>query len=161
MNLEDPYWKLRPPPPHPLDEICGCPGAPPVVLSPALSCNPIRCADCNLEVPPERLGFSEELAEELAFWTTFHDAFYHLWLDSGEFESWAKSQLSDVASPVSVRGLELCRKLNEIRNCYYWWFQDTADDDFKPMVNCPRCAASLAERKNRLVCESCKILVAN
>src|SRR5207249_2147529 len=96
MDSDDPYWKLKPPPPAPHDEVCSCAGQPAIVLRSALSYNPIACADCNLEVPPERLGFSEKLAEEIAFWRTFHDAFFHLWLDSAEFEQWARGQLSDV-----------------------------------------------------------------
>ncbi|NQU20700.1 MAG: DUF2310 family Zn-ribbon-containing protein [Candidatus Nealsonbacteria bacterium] len=161
MTNNDPYWKLKPPSPTPDDELCSCLGDPAVVLQPHLSCNPISCADCNLEVPPERLGFSEQLADELASWRTFHDCFFHLWLDSAEFEAWAKSQLFDPQSPVNTRGLALRQSLAECRPCYYWWFLDTDAEDFQQVSMCPRCKRNLSSRGSRSVCEDCWIIVAN
>ncbi len=72
----DPYWKLKSPPPTPDDELCSCAGSPPIMLQAHLSPNPVSCIACNLEVAPERIGFSESLAEKLAFWQSFHDCFY-------------------------------------------------------------------------------------
>lgn len=100
----DQYWKLRPPTPTPEDEICACNSVTPVVLQSKLSPNPLSFARCNLEVPPERIGFDERLADFLASWRNFHDSFYSLWLDSGEFEEWAKGQLCDPVSAVNTRG---------------------------------------------------------
>src|SRR6188768_378604 len=116
----DPYEKLRPPPPTPEDELCSCVGSPPIVLQAHLSSNPISCADCNLEVPPEHVGFSEAIAEQIAYWRTFHDCFYMLWLYSGEFEDCAKAQLENPISAVNMRGLELVSDLNTLRRTYYW-----------------------------------------
>ncbi len=155
------YWKLRPPLPTPADELCSCAGSPPVMLQPHLSPNPLSCFACNFEVPPERIGFSEALAEELACWQSFHDCFYRLWLDSGEFESWAKAQLSDPCSPVNKRGLELVSKLSSFRPAYYWWFQDTGADDFLPLSRCPTCSGELSKQNRRNTCEQCSIVVAN
>jgi hypothetical protein len=157
----DPYWKLRPPPPTPGDELCSCAGSPPLMLQPHLSSNPLSCIACNLEVPPERVGFSAALAEELAFWQSFHNCFYHLWLDSGEFESWAKAQLSDPNSPVNKRGLELVSKLNSFRRAYFWWFQDTGAEDFQALSRCPACHGEFSQRHRRNTCEQCSIVVAN
>ena len=156
----DPYW-IRPLPPTPEEELCSCPEAPPIVLQAHLSSNPVSCLACNLEVPPERVGFSETLAEKLAFWQSFHDCFYLLWLDSGEFESWARAQLDDPASPVNKRGLELVSELNALHPAYYWWFQDNGAEDFQPLSQCPACQSDLAEQHGRLVCEQCSIVVAN
>jgi ribosomal protein S27AE len=161
MSDSDPYWKLRPMPPTPEDEICACTSSPPVVLQPHLSPNPLSCLVCNLEVPPERIGFSSALAEALAFWRTFHDCFYHLWLDSGEFESWARAQLETPESPVNTRGLRLVAELNRSRRAYYWWFQDSGVETFQPATHCPRCATPLASAGQRWLCESCSIVVAN
>jgi hypothetical protein len=157
----DPYWKLRPPPPTPDGELCSCAGTPSLVLQAHLSYNPLSCIACNLEVPPERVGFSEALAEKLAFWQSFHDCFFRFWLDSGEFESWAKTQLEDPRSPVNTRGLELVAELRALRPTYYWWFQDNGAEDFQPLSRCPACQNVLLERLGRHVCEQCFIVVAN
>jgi hypothetical protein len=98
-----------------------------------------------LEVPPERLGISPKLGGELAFWRTLHDAFYHLWLASGEYESWAKAQLSNITSPVNTVGLGLCIQLNATRPCYYWWFVDTSED-FEPLPTATRAYVSKTSR---------------
>jgi predicted nucleic acid-binding Zn ribbon protein len=158
---DDPYWKLKPPAPTPAHEICSCLDHHPIVLQCHLSYNPISCLECNLEVPPERIGFSAQLAEDLAFWRTFHDSFHHLWLESAEFESWAFEQLSNPTSSVNTRGLALSDALNSHRRCYYWWFQDSGADDFQPTTKCPQCPLPLTSRSIRLVCEVCSIVVAN
>ncbi len=58
--MSDPYFKLRSPEPTPPDELCTCLGVPPIKLMCALGYNPVHCMDCNLEVPPERLGFDAQ-----------------------------------------------------------------------------------------------------
>lgn len=131
------------------------------MLQAHLSSNPLSCIACNLEVSPERVGFSEAFAEKLAFWRSFYDCFYLLWLDSGEFESWAKAQLADPGSPVNKRGRELVAELGAIHPTYYWWFQDTGAEDFQPLSRCPICQNSFAERHSRYVCDQCSIVVAN
>ncbi len=156
---EDPYWRLRPPPPTPSDDICSCSGSPPIMLQAHLSSNPISCITCNLEVPPERIGFSEPLCEWLAYWQQFHDCFFLLWLDSGEFESWAKAQLEDPESPVNKQGLELVSDLNSLRRAYYWLFQDTDVKDFQPLSRCPVCQGELSEQHGRNTCEQCSIVI--
>ncbi len=161
MPENDPYWKLKPGPPTPADEICSCKEANPIVLCYAISENPIRCADCNFEVPAERLRPTPELADEIASWREFYGCFYKLWLDSGEFENWARVQLSDPHSAANERGYMVCAKLSTIRPCYYWWFQDTGADNFKPISQCPKCNGNLIKKFGKSVCESCSIIVAN
>jgi hypothetical protein len=157
----DPYWKLRPLPPTPEDEICSCTGSPAVALQPHLSPNPLACLACNLEVPPERIGFSSELAEGLAHWQRFHDCFEFLWLDSGEFESWARAQLENPSSPVNTRAFRLVAELNESCRVYYSWFQDTTAEGFRPITECPKCRAPLVKAGTRWLCEPCSIAVFN
>jgi hypothetical protein len=158
----DPYWKLRPPEATPPEELCQCSGEPPLLLRSVLGFNPLACAACNREVPPEKISLPPELAEPLAFWGSFHDCFFRLWLDSREFEAWAAAELSDPASPVNRRGLALRERLEPVRRTYYWWFQDPGAESFRPLSECPRCSASLLVRGLvGLVCEECSILVAN
>jgi len=168
LTDNDPYWKLRVPPPTPENEICARTSVTPVVPQPHLSPNPLSCARCNLEVPPERIGFDQGLAEELANWQQLHDCFYFLWLDSGEFEDWAETHLHDPFSVVNSRGLVLTSKVSNFRRCYLWWFQDEGADDWIPARICPRCSGVLEiqfkiERPqggSLLVCESCSVALA-
>lgn len=162
MVEPDPYWKLRPPPPTPPEDLCSCTGSRPLLLRSALGPNPLACAGCNLEVPPERLAISPQLAESLATWRSFHDCFYLLWLDSREFEEWARRQLSEPNSPVNARGLSLRAELAQVRRTYYWWFQDPGADDFVPFAACPICQGKLSEAGLvGVVCDNCSVLVAN
>jgi len=158
QDKADRYWKLRPAPPTPEDELCSCPDRPPIVLQPHLSANPVSCFECNHEVLPEDVGYSSATAEKLADWQRFHDCFYFLWLDSREFASWAKAQLEDPLSPVNRRGLELVAELNHIRRTYYWWFEDTATADWKPRTQCPRCQSDLVEQQTHRLCEPCSVV---
>jgi hypothetical protein len=128
------------------------------VLLSRLTSNPLACLVCGLEVPPERIGFSSDLAEALAVWRMFHDSFYYLWLDSGEFESWAKAQLENPASAVNTRGLELVKRLNEHHRAYYCWFNSSCERDVPRF--CQRCNTVLLETRSRLLCEACSIAIA-
>jgi hypothetical protein len=164
-DTTDPYWKLRPPPPTPDDDICTCPSTTPVLLVSKLSPNPLSCARCNLEVPPERVEFDADLADALASWRDFHDCFFLLWLDSGEFEAWAATQLRDPSSVVNTRGLSLAVRVSTFRRCYLWWFQDYSSPDWQEPTECPRCSRKLEARFHGerpgggtlFVCEHCSL----
>lgn len=166
---DDPYLKLRPQPATPPDEICACSSDAPIVLQVHLTPNPLSCARCNLEVPPERIGLDPPLVEAVAAWRAFYQAFDTLWLDSGEHEDWAASHLSNPNSPVNLRGLALVRRLNERRRTYLWWFWP-ADESGEVAVpaGCPRCSQPLETRfagerpqgGSLLVCDACSIAIA-
>jgi hypothetical protein len=166
QSFMNPYWKLAPSPPTPLDEICPCDDVTPIVLCAKATPNPLSCARCNLEVPPERIGFAAALADQVAGWRDFHDSFYHLWLDSGEFEAWAAAQLTNPTSVVNERGVALARQLSAWRTCFLWWF--VADAESAPPDSCPRCQATLqtlfrGERPangSLRVCTACFVAVA-
>lgn len=134
----------------------------PIKLMDALSYNPLHCIDCNLERTPESLDLSESLAQSIAFWRDVHNAIDHLWLDSNEYEAWAKEQLEDINSPVNRRGLVLCKDLNAICRCYYWYFQDQSSDEFEPMTHCPNCHEPFTLYANgifrQFTCEQCGII---
>jgi hypothetical protein len=155
----DPYSELRPVPPTPDDEICRCADRPPIVLQDHLSLNPIACLKCNGEVQPERIGFPATIAKHLAYWRHLHAAIYALWLDSGDYEVWARTQLADPGGQLNVQGLEIVRELNKYDRTYYWWFQDESADDFTPLSRCPRCSAILVPAVVHSVCEACSIVV--
>jgi predicted nucleic acid-binding Zn ribbon protein len=163
--VKDPdiYSKLRPPAPTPDDEICSCSGKPPIKLMYALGDNPIHCMDCNLEVLPDSLGLNENLVQAIAHWRHVHAALYHLWLDSGEYERWAAEQLYDLINDMNHEGREVQRDLNDIRRCYYMYFQDESADDYQPLEDCPSCKRPLVAydkfRVPQRVCETCSIVV--
>ena len=164
-NFTSPYSRLLPQPATEADEICQCENGPPVLLQPHLTRNPLSCGRCNLEVPPERLGFDAALADALASWRNFHDSFFYLWLDSGEFEDWAAAQLREPSSVVNVRGLDLARRLSIGHPVYLWWFQDEGAPGWMPATRCPRCSSALDVRFSGerpqggelRVCDSCLI----
>lgn len=161
----DKYSRLRPQGQTPDSEICKCSGRPPIVLQSHLTNNPISCADCNLEVSLDELNFTSDLADKIADWRNFHDCFYNLWLDSGEFEKWAEEQLSSADSPVNKRGLILRDKIAKNIKCYFWWFVGNFTLDIKPFIKCPNCSGHLTKRENKYnvetnVCGHCNIIIA-
>jgi Zn-ribbon-containing, possibly nucleic-acid-binding protein (DUF2310) len=155
----DPYFKLRPEPPTPEDDLCQCADRPPIVLQDHLSAVPLACLRCDGEVPPERIGFDADLAERVAFWRNVYRAIVTLWLDCGDYEDWARTQLQDPQGQINTRGLEVVSALNKHRRTYYWWFEDASAWDFTPPTRCPRCYGELVERFSCSVCEACSIMV--
>ena len=164
-RLSDPYFKLKPAHPTPEDEICACSGNLPIKLVSValLSSNPIRCMRCNGEVPPERLRLSESDVDAVHHWDRVYGAIDSLELDSGPYESWARSQLLDPASPPNVEGLEITRRLNAIRRCYFWFFQPESDLDYEPRSTCPICEGPLVAYNDgffpQLLCEKDSVVV--
>jgi hypothetical protein len=162
MNvMDDIYNKLRDPGPTPPEEMCNCAELEEIVLIYLLTSNPLTCAKCKKEVEPARLAFSVELVEAVQSWRNFYEAFYFLWLDSAEFEEWARGHLVDPKSVVNQRGLELCHRISAVRECYYWWFDDVDEENTSPIKDCPVCAQKLVSGFDRLVCKECKIIFAN
>jgi predicted nucleic acid-binding Zn ribbon protein len=167
MNVQksDLYFKLKPPAPTPEDEICKCADKPPIKLMSALTYNPMHCMNCNLEVLPQELGISEKVAECIANWRRVCDAIYMLWLDSGDYEDWAKSQLQDLTGQVNRTGRQSQTELNKIRRCYYALFEDSGNLESEPTLNCPDCKKTLQEYKHGkfsgqwLTCEDCFVVV--
>jgi predicted nucleic acid-binding Zn ribbon protein len=111
----------------------------------ALTDNPIHCMQCNLEVPPETLALSEEIAQQVAHWNALYHAIDVLWLDSGAYEVWAHGQLADLTSAVNTLGRAVQRVLNDTHRCYYWYFQDQSAENFVPLRTCPVCGETLLD----------------
>jgi hypothetical protein len=161
-NDDDPYLKLQPPPATPPDELCRCPGYPAIKLMCALSYNPLHCLDCNLEIEPASLPLPVQLVEPIATWRSSYDAIYRLWLASGDYEDWAKAQLSDITSPINVEGLRLGVQIDSVRQSYFWYFQDQSVDSFAPTTHCPNCGNSFSAYRRGIfaqyICEQCGIV---
>ena len=81
-----------------------------------------------------------------------------LWLDSAEYELWAKSKLLDKTGEVKKLGLKATKLLSEKHSAYLWWFWDTDDGD---PACCPNCAGPLdPDTKFGFgKCEPCKIYI--
>lgn len=152
----DPYRRLRTFS-TPAEEMCSCPDPAGLLLCQSFGPNPLKCLTCGGEVAPERIGISPSLAESLADWRIFQSAFDALWLDSAEFEDWARGHLQDPASPPNVRGMKLARELSSYRPCYLSWFEDAGADDFLPYAVCPRCSGPLQPEGWARVCKVCLI----
>ncbi len=162
---DHPYARLGPRPPTPQEDICSCPQSYPLILRSTLSSNPVNCMVCNLEVPPEFFQPGEQLCYRLAEWNRLHDAVYRLWLDSGDYEAWARRELEDLSSHVNQLGLQLLPEMNRLRRTYYWYFQDNICEDYRPLTACPLCHQALQRFPlgtfDWPICEHCLLLAGN
>jgi hypothetical protein len=79
-----------------------------------------------------------------------------LWLDSGDYERWARAELVNMSSSVNRRGLALRARLNVLRRTYYSCFDESG------LVACPLCGQPLEESPlgifRQVVCERCSIV---
>jgi len=156
--MDDPYFKLRPEPPTPVEGLCDCQRVAEIYLAHKLRSNPVYCLSCNGQIPPDKLGCGEQLAEDIASWNSVYGALYHLWLDSGEYETWARERLLDPKGQVNLRGMELVGLLDSIAKTYYLWFYES--DESAP-TTCPLCGAALTAREGCrfAMCENCRVIV--
>ena len=150
-----PYDKLRP---CTEVESCECASVMGLLLVSILAPNPIHCAECRKEIDPERLGLILLEVEELARCFGVYEALYRLWLDSGEYETYAKEKLLDPRGEVNVEAMRVAREYNIRWPTYYWMFRDV--DDGEPTL-CPSCGQPLDLRvkwgwRN---CDACRVLV--
>ncbi len=161
MEQDDVYTKLQPPAATPADELCQCAEVPLKLMS-ALSYNPVHCMDCNLEVAPGTLAFSRSLVEAIAGWRDIYDAIDRLWLDSGPYEQWTRTELTDITSAANARGRSVQQDINSVRRCFYWYFQDQSVPQYRPITSCPVCGEPLTDYTNGIflqrVCEKDSIV---
>lgn len=159
----DAYWKLRPTTPTPDDEICRCDRCEQLMLRDSLGENPLYCVACNGEVAPERIGFDNRLAEDIASWRSIHRSLYLLWLDSGEYENWAAGKLRDPNGSANVDGRKIVERLNEFVRTYYWWFNNITVDEYVSPQHCPVCSGTLTEYGDRSFhkCDNCSIIISH
>ena len=138
----NPYRKLRP---WTDIEPCKCAEVTGLVLFDGLTDNPIHCATCKNEVDPERLGLSVEEVEAVARWHSVNRSLHALWLDSGEYEAWAKARLLDLPGQVNQAGMKVARMLSARLPACVWLFRDSEGDFDKGevVVDCPICGKPL------------------
>jgi hypothetical protein len=133
----DAYQRLRP---WTAIEACECSGVESLLLVDLLTDNPLHCGFCRKEVDPERLQLTIEETEGFAHWFSAASALYRLWLDSGEYEGYAKERLLDPKGQVNVKGLELAKVLSAKIPTKHWFFSDP--DDGEP-ADCRVCGSKL------------------
>jgi len=149
----DPYLRIRSLAGTPVDEICACRGDTAVILVYRLTPNPFACFSCNGEVSPERIPADARLIDSVADWCRVYGALYGLWLDSGVYEEFGRTQLAAPGSPVNRQGLALSRTLRAFGATYYWWFNENP----LPMP-CPLCGSECVTVGRHSVCERCLIV---
>lgn len=101
-----------------------------------LTDNPLHCIRCRKELEPERLHLTEDEIREVAGWNTIANALYLLWLDSTDYEAYAKEKLLDPNGQINRRGIAAARQLSSKVPTWYWFFHDT--EDGVPQI-CPVC----------------------
>lgn len=131
------YDKLRP---WTAIEACQCETLTELLLVDLLSDNPIHCASCRCEVDPERLQLPDNVVESIAGWYSVASALYRLWLDSGEYEDYAKQKLLDPCGQINQRARELAIAMSIHLPTRFWYFHDTDDAD---PTHCPVCGGQL------------------
>ena len=103
------------------------------------------------------------LAESIADWNSVYRSIDILWLDSQDYENWAKNEMQNINSVINRRGREISKELSKKKLCYYWLFQAGEDDNVPELKNCPICNTPFKKLETKLpqfVCEVCKIITA-
>jgi len=167
LEVEDIYYRLRELGPTPEDEVCSCLPGSPIMLMSVLGRNPMHCLDCNLEVEPGTLPLPEGMVDGVAHWSWVAGAIHDLELDSGPYEQWAQTELSNLGSPINREGLVLRSQLDPVRRCYYTLFQPLAEIGFAVPEACPICEGAFTVYTParfpfpRLICEGCSLVLVN
>ena|SRR5688572_16313797 len=164
MSETDLFYRLRPQPATPADEICSCPDSTPFVLMSALSANPVHCLRCNLEVPLRRLVFSDvRLVDQIADWNSVWSALDRLWLDSGAYENFARGEMERLDSSANAQGLAAAARLRDFHPTFYHAFRDESNGDVPVPKICPGCERDLrpvsGSNPSRAVCDRCYLAV--
>src|SRR5262249_40140628 len=96
--------------------------------------------------------------ESVARWFSAARSLYRLWLDSGEYEQYAKARLLDPNGQVNRDGLKLAQTLSVKIPTRLWFFRDT--DDGEP-THCPMCGQKLDTnvKWGSGTCSTCRIQI--
>lgn len=139
-------------------QFCDCQELSELLLVHTLTDSPIHCFCCKGLVDPQRLGLSRKQVDLVASWHGQFSALYALWLDSGEYESWAKARLLDAHGQVNRSGRAAAAALTALLPTYYWWFHD--EEDSTPRC-CPVCSNVLSPPglHGYGQCDDCQIVI--
>jgi hypothetical protein len=154
----------------PDDEVCSCSEKTPMHLRYSFSEFPFYCSECNGQVFPSALSISNELADKIVRWVAVYSSLFQLWVDSGEYESFAASALKDPKGQVNIEGLRIAEEVRKQRMTYYLWFREqddldvsNYDDNFRVKIpsECPVCHGALKEhhRYPLGLCDACGISI--
>jgi len=139
-------------------QFCDCKELRELLLVHSLTDNPVHCFHCKGAIDPQRLGLSSKQVDLVSSWHGQFRALYSLWLDSGEYEAWAKAQLLEPNGQVNRSGLAVAASLTTLLPTYYWWFHDESD----PVPHsCPVCSIRLSPARlhGHGQCNNCQVVV--
>ena len=139
-------------------ESCDCFAPERLLLVYTLTDNPIHCFECKGEVDAERINLSEQDVAGVCDWIQQFSSLYELWLNSGEYESWAKKQLLKANGSVNRTGLLAASLLSKKMPTYYWWFHDSEDEEPETCYKCGE-TLSAAARHGIAQCNACRIII--
>lgn len=139
-------------------EYCGCNEIYSILLVYTLTDNPIHCYKCKGAIDPERLQLTDKDVEAIGSWHNVFSSLYLLWLDSGEYEGYAKQQLLNKDGQVNKQGMQVARMLSNRWPSYFWWFHDATEPE---PARCPNCSGPIDNdnRHGHGKCNQCLVVV--
>lgn len=140
------------------EDFCQCLNSPSIVMMSRYNANPLVCLNCNEYIFLEKLKIDIEIIAKLQQWQRVYDSIDKLWLESGAYESWAISELSNPKSEVNKQGFEVQKMMQQYKKTYYWWFQDIGSSA-KSLSTCPKCTQVLERKDDKLICEKCLLVM--
>lgn len=85
--------------------------------------SPVSCGDCNLPVPLYKLpGDSEDEYYALRQWQGEYKACDSLFVLSGVGEGFGYREISEIESPLTKEGLEICREMSQKSKRPFYYF---------------------------------------
>ena len=150
-----------------IDEICQCLKIEKILLVHLFEETPIHCYHCKNFIPASRLNLNIDISQRIKNWYPVLSALDNLWLDSGQYESYAAQQLSDKNGQLNKEALAIATELSKQYPTYYWWFSETdlhefLDPDQQPQItHCPNCNQKLNPNTEHGhgKCETCHIII--
>lgn len=125
----------------------------------------IHCGGCRGLVALPGLPLSVELREELTRWAVHYHPIQSLWLESGDYETWAARQMERSDSKLNLNGMKLAGKVEETTGIptYYWLHSYRVSRNVMKQLACPKCAhpfssSEFAGQEGLYVCEGCRIV---
>lgn len=105
--------------------------------------SPLRSAFDGEPVPLYLLPASQELRQDLMFWSSEYRCLDRLWLASGALERESLAQLTDPGSLINMSGQAVARAVEQSLGVpvYFYLFRDGSTHDVSVPELCPSCGA--------------------